>query len=595
MSIKIDLDKILEEDAEPHKRFIRDACDNGLAPLLDLEGAKAATRAAIAREKRVLGKLRRAMELIEIDPPAAARLAFKVLDADPDSQLANHVMAITLDRLGYLSKALEFYERAWKLDPEDGEVHHNLGMVAWKLDMMDAAEKFYRLSLHFRPGTNDTVINLAGVLRDTYRFDDAIELLREAIYVTPDNYELWNAIGTVMLDAGQPDEALTFYEEALRLNPKYARAWNNLAYARTMRGDAPGATDAFDKAMEFVISRPDSANIRYSRALSLLAAGRFKDGWAGYDARLDPFYEKGTVHLIQRPMWNAEDSPEGKTILLMGEQGLGDEVLFMNMLADFIQEAGPDADISLALESRLIPLAQRSFPTITIGEHATIKREARDVRGVRWIKDWDAIECWAPLGALGKRYRATIDHFPDAPFLVPDPDRVQALRAKVAAVGPGLKVGICWKSALMNAKRSKYFSPFENWKTVLRTPGVEFISLQYGDTREEIAEAQAELGVTIHEIEGVDLKTDLDGVAALGAALDLAVGPMNASTNLAASVGCPAWFLTIKTHWPKHATQSVPWYAGSRAFSPDVYGEWKPTMAEIASELAAHAARAQAA
>ena len=91
-----------------------------------------------------------------------------------------------------------------------------------------------------------------------------------------------------------------------------------------------------------------------------------------------------------------------------------------------------------------------------------------------------------------------------------------------------------------------------------------------------IAEAMREAGLAFG---------DLDGVAALGAALDLSIGPMNASTNLAASTGADVWFIAYKSHWPLLGAGRLLWYPQTRAFSPENWGDWKSTMGDIASAL----------
>ena len=95
----------------------------------------------------------------------------------------------------------------------------------------------------------------------------------------------------------------------------------------------------------------------------------------------------------------------------------------------------------------------------------------------------------------------------------------------------------------------------------------------------------------------IDLKNDLDDVAALACALDLTVGFSNASFNLAAATGAPAWLLTLPDAWARLGEDAYPWYSQVRAFWPAVSGDWPPLMQEVAQALtdfAAPAARLQA-
>ncbi len=76
----------------------------------------------------------------------------------------------------------------------------------------------------------------------------------------------------------------------------------------------------------------------------------------------------------------------------------------------------------------------------------------------------------------------------------------------------------CWTRSA-----AKYYSHLDAWGPILKAPGITFINLQYGDCREEIARAEERHGVKIHMIEGLDLKNDIDGAAALSSVVDLMI------------------------------------------------------------------------
>ena len=85
-------------------------------------------------------------------------------------------------------------------------------------------------------------------------------------------------------------------------------------------------------------------------------------------------------------------------------------------------------------------------------------------------------------------------------------------------------------------------------------------------------------GVTIHQIEGLDLRDDIDGTAALSAALDLVLSAPTAAAATAASVGAEVWFLTAGRTWPQLGTDEYPWYANTRVLSPEKFGDWAALM-----------------
>ncbi len=571
----------LTQAPEQQKRDLKGAVGGGILPeLAAKQGGK--------NDKKIIPILRRAKKLVDThDYAAAAKLAMRALDMDEDSAIANHVMAIALEKLGHLSKALEFYERAWRGDPSDGEVFQNIALVAWKLDMLPTAEKFLQLFLDMQPGDPNGVINLAGVLRDLGRFDEAVELVRATIYAHQENAMLWNSLATILLESGEPHQAITFYDEALRLEPDSARIWHNMAYAAGLAGDRPRAVTAGEKALDLTNAPEDRPVIEYGLSQAYLSLGQLEKGWKAHMSRFDPKGAANVLSAIDARRWDGEEDLTGKTVLLMGEQGLGDEVLYMNAARDFVNAVGPKGRVDFAVERRLMPMVERTFAPKTLVRHMTVSREGRQIRLIPDIKDWSAYDYYVPMGNAIAAHRQSLADFPaHNGYLTADPLKVKAMADAVAALPKGPKIGLCWKSMVMNASRSKYFSPFEAWKPVLKTPGAVFVSMQYGDCDEEIKQAQKELGVCIHQIPDLDLKSDLDGVAAAGMALDITIGPMNASTNLAAAHGGLVWFLTSADHWPLHSTGAIPWYPAARVFSPTSFGAWDETMGRVAGALA---------
>jgi hypothetical protein len=147
-------------------------------------------------------------------------------------------------------------------------------------------------------------------------------------------------------------------------------------------------------------------------------------------------------------------------------------------------------------------------------------------------------------------------------------------------------VGVVWKSLVKATNRSRHFAPFEAWEPILRTPGIRFVNLQYGDSSEEISHARDVFGVELWTPPGIDLKNDLDDLAALTAALDLVIGPANATTNIAAAVGAQTWLISTPGAWPRLGTEGYPWYPQMRVFIPPAYNDWAPAMTKIAAALA---------
>lgn len=514
--------------------------------------------------------------------------ALRGLDAtrvDETCAQACHIVALALDGLGELSKALAMYERAHQLDPADPDLYMNLSLVAWKLGQLDAAEKFIRLYVQMRPTHHSGYNNLGGILRDQGRYEEAIEIVRGAIYQIPDNAELWNTLGTIAMEDGNHADARTFYEEAIRLRPKYARALHNIAYAIHHTGPLDETLRFYDQSLKYAKNSNDIIETHHSRALCLLGMGNLEQGWPAWEVRLDPKFRGSILFAIDAPRWEGEDLT-GKCLLVIGEQGLGDEIMFANAYRDLIDDLGPDGHLIVACDKRMAPLFARSLPEAEIISYANRQHNGKTVRFAPDAFKNRHPDFFAPCGATMQFKRPTLESFPtDTCLFKADPERVNYWKEKLAALGNHPKVGICWRSLMMTAKRSKYFSPMDYWAPVFKNENVQFINLQYGECADDIKYVQDRFGVTIHDFEELDLKDDLDDNAALCSALDLVLSAPTAAGALAGATGAPVWLLTIGDVWPTLGSDRFPFFPNNHVLRPDEYADWENLMLKVAGEL----------
>ena len=574
-------------DATPSTRRL-DATAGG-DPIAKLTQALAELKA-----QAILPLLSAAIEALNTGAVAKAlKLTGQVLQADQACGMAWHVLALCRERGGDPNGALAAYQTALELEPEDADLANDIGRMAMQLEMFEVAEQLFRHFIAKRPGSIDGPNNLACALREQLRFGDALEVLRPAILANPESALLWNTLGAMTAEQGDVDTCLTFFDEALRLAPDFAKARYNRANIRLSLGDAPGALADCEVAMTGErIPEPELAMMAFARATMLVAGGRLGEGWDAYEARLEPRHADVTHFAVDDPPWTPGAALQGRKLLVFGEQGLGDEVLFANVLPDVAQALGPEGQLTIAVEQRLVPLFARSFPNAQVGAHATYRVEHQSVRTAPFARG-RSFDLWAPMGSLLRGFRRSVDAFPSRPaFLVADPARVAYWRSELKALGGGLKVGLLWKSLKVSAQRARFYAPFAEWAAVLGGPGVRFVNLQYGDCALELAQARDQFGVDIWSPPGLDLTQDLDDVAALSSALDLVLGPANATINIAAACGTPTWFVCPPGGWPMLGTDRYPWYPRARVFSPGRFNHWAPVMAEMAQALSREVAAA---
>ncbi|MDP3855306.1 tetratricopeptide repeat protein [Phenylobacterium sp.] len=524
------------------------------------------------------------------DAKAGAEWAIKALEQDERNGFGWYLLAIAREKASDFVGSITCYESALALLPDHAEIANNLGRLAYRLGQKPVAEKLFRHYLARFPEDHEGANNLACVLRDQQQYGDAIELLKSAIGRAPAQPLLWNTLGSTLAEQGDPANAEIFFDEALRLDPGFAKARYNRGNVRLFRGDTRAALEDCEKAMTSPKPADEQLMMQLARSTILLNLGRVGEGWDDYEARLDPKFSDVTVVMVDRPRWSPGADLAGKSMLIVGEQGLGDEIMFANVLPDVIEALGPNGRLILAVEPRLVPLFQRSYPAARVGAHATYLAEGRTYRPLPFLDDaaMAGIDLWTPIGSLLREFRREVSAYPVRPhFLEADPVRVAHWRKVLDGAPAGRKVGLLWKSGSTLGARHRYYSTFEQWAGVLAAPGIAFVNLQYGDVAGELEQARRELGVEIWNPPGIDLKQDLDDVAALSCALDLVIGFPNATSNIAAACGAPSWLISAPASWPRLGTDRLPWYPQMRVFIPERFGEWDPVMDEVAQAMAA--------
>lgn len=519
-------------------------------------------------------------------PESAAELALEALQIDERSGLGWHVLAIAQEGRGDFVNSLSCYEAAVALLPGDQEILINLARLAFRMGMPETAEGLLRHVLAMTPDHAEGVNNLALAVQAQERTAEAIEILRTFLASSPGHANIWNSLGTLVADQGDPENAEIFYREALRLDPKLARARYNLGNLWLTLGRAEDALREVENALRFPLAADEKAMMILTRGLSQLTLGRIGTGWRDYEARNDSHFPDGTQFALEAPRWKPGQSLAGKSLMIVGEQGLGDEVAFSSIVPDVMDQLGDEGRLFLAVEHRLVALLARSFPKADVMAHKTVKVAGRTIRVVPELEHIGGVDLWTPLASLFQDVRPSIDSFPQrVGFITPDPDRVAHWREALSRLPAGPRVGLLWKSAVLAAGRHRFFSTFEAWEPVLRTPGVVFVNLQYGDCTEELQLARERFGVEIWNPPGIDLKQDLDDVTALSMALDLVIGFSNATFNLAAAAGAPAWLISARGAWTALGTDRYPWYPQVRLYRPDAFAAWEPVLQSVAKDL----------
>lgn len=489
----------------------------------------------------------------------------------PSFNEAHNNLGNSLCALGRKAEGIDEFKKALSIDPNHADALTNLGIALLDLGRHEEACAQYKTLLASQPENANAHNNLALALEGLGKYPEAISHFEKAIAIRPDYTEAYNNLGNSLKKTGRPDTAAARYEMALKLKPDYAEAIYNLGLLAQEQGYFESAITHYYKTLSI---SPKYAEAHWNLGLSLLNCGKLEQGWREHEWRWGCKELPGVFRDFPTPWWQGEDLT-GKTLLVWGEQGVGDEILFASILPDAIKASG---HCIVECDPRLVPLLARSFPTAEVLPRSTPFQPR--------LLQTD-IDFQAPSGNLPRWFRPSIESFPQHQgYLKADPQRVEFWKQRLDALGPGLKVGICWRSRLRSATRDDYYTGLSNWGSILATAGVVFINLQYDECREELRETEQRSGVKIHAFDDIDLFNNLDEAAALTAALDLIIAPNTSVFSMAGALGKPVWLLNPATDWAAFGTGTMPWFPDTRLFLKSSQDGWQSALSAIASELA---------
>ena len=560
-----------------------------------------------ARARRALPLLERGETALQRGEVEAAGCAFEAAASiEPPSAAVHHRIAAAYLGAGLHREAQTHLERCIALDPRTPEPYCLLGNLHRLSGELACAEQRYREALELDADVILAHCNLALLLRRQARIPDALqhfkaahalaplrgEMLREFVmtlldcgeYATagdvaqraaeadPARYESWFCLGLARQQQHRSAEALAGYDHALALTAGDADLLTQRAMTLHELGQLPEALADYDAALAL---RPGDPLARFHKSLSLLLTEDYARAWPDYETRL--LSEDVPYRPRRYPRWDGAPTT-GRTVLVYGEQGLGDEIMFASCLPDLMRSG---ARCVIECHASLRALFADSFPDATVYATPTDRRvpDAIDALGI----DWEV-----PIGSLAMYYRARAADFPHHQgYLKARPERVAAWRERLSALGPGPKIGLSWRGGTHRSREPLRSIELPRWQPIFDVPGPHFVSLQYTPDAPQALHALArEHGVQVaHWPEAL---ADYAETAALVTALDFTITVCTSIVHLAGALGRPVWVMAPYTpEWRYgRSGEALRWYPSARMFRQHDNREWQAVIAAVAARLA---------
>ncbi len=550
-------------------RLLRQAERGAWEPMVTAVGAELDAFAAAARA---------VAEALALGRAGKVEAAIAVLEtlgtALNDHVRATGLMGTLRAMAGRAAAALPWFNRSLELNPLQPVVLADLGNALGKLDRAGAAIECYDRALRIEPGYTVALNNRAGKRLDLKDGPGALEDADAALAIKPDLASAHRLRSRALILLDRIDEAAASLDQAARLQPDNPDNLSIRAGVLTASGRFSEACASLDEA---VALDPGEPNFLQARAYARLRLHDFAGGWADHERRWEAAGFKSSsrgpvpLELISRlQVDNRRDDLAGKRVLVIGEQGVGDQIMFASMLPDLLRDA--DA-VTCVTSPRMRSLFEASFSGL---------RSLPDMETV----DPDAFDRVVPIGSLGPVYRNTAADFPGEPYLRPRDGIVTAWRARLGEKTSRLRVGISWRGGSASTGGLARSLSLEALRPLLERPDCEFVSLQYGDVRDEVEAFNQTLArpIRVFPREEIDNFEDLAGLVT---ALDLVVSVQTTVIHLSGALGKPCLvMIPFVPEWRYGASgETMPWYSSVRLLRQPERGAWGSVIAAVGAAI----------
>jgi hypothetical protein len=372
------------------------------------------------------------------------------------------------------------------------------------------------------------------------------------------NTELLIAHGNEARAARCPDQALAYYAQAFVQDPTSFSAWNNYGNVLREIGEPKRAVPFLQHAS---VLDPTNITAKFNLAVSYLLMGDYAQGWPAYEARWAYEHLAGSLPKFLQPQWAGQDL-KGKTILVVGEQGHGDNIQFIRFVYSLYQMG---AKVLVQVTQGLIPLFELSPMISWVGAYN---------------QDPPEFDYWIPIMSLPRLLGVTLENLPQLiGYLGVDQQRQEQWLERL---GPKqrMRVGISWSGRPDSWLHQHKSVPFEKIiELVKQNPQYDWINLQIDGTEEQ-EKILKELGV-LHFPGTIASFAD---TAALMMHLDVVVSVDTAVSHLAGALGRPTWimlnYFAVDWRWLLNRDDS-PWYNSAKLFRQPKMDDWDSVINKV--------------
>jgi tetratricopeptide (TPR) repeat protein len=486
-----------------------------------------------------------------------------LINANSEDHNAYYNLASFQQKQKKYTKSLENYNKVLEMDEDNVNAIYNIGNILIDIKDYFNAVEYFKKVIEFQPNSDDALNNVGFLQMELGNFEVAIKYLNKAISINSNNFSALNNLGKACEKKLLYLEAIEYFDAAIRLKPDYPETYSNRGVIFKELKIYESALNDFDKA---ILLDSQHAEARYNKAILLLQLQQLDTGWYLYQWRWGIKTEFSKKLETNIPAWDGRALGKQIKILFWAEQGIGDEIFYFGMLNIFTKI---DAQVTVSADVRLHSLFKRSMPEV----------EFIDKKEIMRVCDEIAFDYQTPIGDIG--HLCSVDklllHKSPKPFLNINNSRSSHFKNNNHFLSDKFVCGISWKSTNKDIGTVKSLNLIDLFP-LLSIENVEFVSLQYGSSVDEIELVEKSIGRKIHTIAKLDIFNDIDGLTSLISNCDCVVTTSNITAHLTGAIGKKGMVLVPYSkgriwYWHSGEGQNL-WYPSLELVSQSKMNDW---------------------
>ena len=486
-----------------------------------------------------------------------------IISIKPEDYNGYYNLAGFLHKQKKYEQSLLNYYKVLELHENNINAIYNIGTILIDTKKYENAVQYFQKVIETQPNSDDALNNLGFLYLELNGVENAIEFLNKALSISPNNFNALNNLGKTYEKKSLFLEAIKCFDGVIHLKPDYAEAYSNRGVALQELRRIDEAINYFDKAISL---DPENAEANHNKSLILLLRGEFKKGWELYKWRWGISASTTERFHTKITHWDGINADKSLNIFLWAEQGIGDEIFYFGILKNYFKI---HSRVIISADKRLHGIFKRSMPEVEF-----IDRKKIDTEFIE-----STIDFQAPMGDLGYLYSVNkiFDANQPKPFLHINNFSSVGVKKRNHVFKGKILCGLSWKSANKDIGLSKSLNLIE-LAPLLLIENVEFVSLQYGSTKDEIEYINKNIGKKIHTIDELDIYNDIDGLLSLISDCDFVVTTSNITAHLTGSIGKKGMVLLPFSkgkiwYWHSGEGQST-WYPSLQLVSQTQMNDW---------------------